>query len=55
MDESKCGVLRYTCPTGGDPSLPGLVLELSLALAEGELQTGLDYRRWMQGESGREV
>lgn len=54
-DETQCGVLRYTCPAGGDPSLSGSVAELRLALAEGELHTGLDYRWWTHGETIREV
>lgn len=44
-----------TCPTGGDTSLSGLVSELGLALAEGELQAGLEQRRWTYRETGREV
>lgn len=35
--------------------MSGLVLELSLALAEGELQTSLDDRWWMRVETIREV
>lgn len=48
-------VVEHTCPTGGDPSLAGLVLELRPALAEGELQTSLDYRRRTHVEAIGEV
>lgn len=52
-DETKCGVPRSTCPTGGHPSLSSTVLELHLGLAEGELQTGLADRWWVDVETIR--
>lgn len=53
--EIKCGVLRSTCPTGGQPSLSSPVLDLHLGLAEGELQTGLGDRWWLDVETIREI
>lgn len=44
-----------TCPTGGDTTLPRLVLELSLGLAEWELQGGLEQHRFTNREAYREV
>lgn len=44
-----------TCPAGGDAALAGLVLELSLGLAERKLQCGLEQLGRTYGETGREV
>lgn len=44
-----------TCPAGGDAALAGLVLELSLGLAEGKLQGGLKQLRRTHRETSREV
>lgn len=44
-----------TCPTGGNTSLSGLVSELGLALAEGELQAGLEQHHGMHRETSREA
>lgn len=44
-----------TCPTGGDPTLSILMSKLSLALAEGELQAGLEQHRWKHRETSREA
>lgn len=44
-----------TCPTGGDPALSRLVLELSLGQVEGELEAGLEQHGWTNREASGEV
>lgn len=51
----ECMTDNPTCPTGGDTALSGLVSELGLALAEGELQAGLEQHKWTYRETSREA
>ena len=46
---------RPTCSTGGHASLTGLVLELGLVVAEGELQAGLQQHRRTHRETNWKV